>query len=337
MSSPLEATDHGGIVHLQATPFFPILAIPFFRNACRFVSPFTFSPIIRMNLRVDHVSFRYPDLPVFRDLTFDVPSGDFLSLLGPNGSGKSTLLKLLDRILVPQEGTISLDGRPANSLHRKELARIIAYVPQDGTWVFPFTVLEVVLMGRSPYIGRFGFEQTHDLDIAESVMKLVDVLHLAQKPLTALSGGERQRVLIARALCQQPRIVLLDEPNAHLDIAHQIEIFKILRREHEKGLTIISVSHDLNLAAAFSRRVMLLAPEQQEIGQPSASEPTGSTIAALGTPEEVLTEAMIESVFQTRVLVDSHPDNRSIRISLITGPTVTADPQPGTDHRPGTI
>jgi iron complex transport system ATP-binding protein len=281
-----------------------------------------------MNLRVDHIAFSYPDLPVLRDVSFDVPSGDFLSLLGPNGSGKSTLLRLLDRILLPQEGTISLQDRPLNAFHRREIARSVAYVPQEGLWVFPFTVLEVVLMGRSPYIGRFGFEQSHDIELAKSVMKRVDIDHLAMKPLTALSGGERQRVLIARALCQQPRILLLDEPNAHLDIAHQIDIFRILRSENEKGLTIISVSHDLNLAATFSKRVMLLAPKHPDHGSvtrfpagavegSSRKEPAASTIVALGRPEDVLTETNIQSVFNTRVLVDRHPQTPSIRISLI--------------------
>ena len=287
-----------------------------------------FSQTTRMNLRVDHVAFRYHDLPVLRDVSFDVPSGDFLSLLGPNGSGKSTLLKLLNRILLPGEGNISLGDRPLNTLRRSEIARTVAYVPQDGLWVFPFTVLEVVLMGRSPYIGRFGFEGANDIELAHAVMNLVDIDHLAMKPITALSGGERQRVLIARALCQQPRILLLDEPNAHLDIAHQIDIFQILRREHEKGLTILSVSHDLNLAATFSKRIMLLAPQYPDPDpagepadgrerQPFQSQAAGSTIVALGTPEEVLTESNILSVFHARVLVDRHPQASSIRISLI--------------------
>ncbi|MBI3111128.1 MAG: ABC transporter ATP-binding protein [Ignavibacteriales bacterium] len=287
-----------------------------------------FSQTTRMNLRVDHIAFRYHDLPVLRDVSFDVPSGDFLSLLGPNGSGKSTLLKLLNRILLPGEGNISLGDRPLNTLRRSDIARTVAYVPQDGLWVFPFTVLEVVLMGRSPYLSRFGFEGANDIELAHAVMSLVDIDHLAMKPITALSGGERQRVLIARALCQQPRILLLDEPNAHLDIAHQIDIFQILRREHEKGLTILSVSHDLNLAATFSKRIMLLAPQHPDPGpagesadgrerRPFQRRAAGSTIVALGTPEDVLTESNIQSVFHARVLVDRHPQASSIRISLI--------------------
>jgi len=261
-----------------------------------------------MTLSVENLSFRYPDVPVLRNIAFDLPSGDFLSLLGPNGSGKSTLLRLLDRILLPESGTITLDGRPLSEFSRRELAKRVAYVPQDTLWVFPYTVLEVVLMGRSPYIGRSGFENEQDLEIARETMRLTDIAHLANKLITGISGGERQRVLIARALSQQPRILLLDEPNAHLDISHQIEIFQILRQQNEqKNLTIVSVSHDLNLAAAFSRRTLLLANTGNE----------GASIFAIGQPKDVLTQANIEEVYQTPVLVDQLPDSSAMRISLL--------------------
>ena len=261
-----------------------------------------------MTLSVENISFRYPDVPVLRNITFDLPSGDFLSLLGPNGSGKSTLLRLLDRILLPQNGTITLDGRPLNEFSRRELAKRVAYVPQDTLWVFPYTVLEVVLMGRSPYIGHSGFENEQDLEIALEMMRLTDIAHLANKLITGISGGERQRVLIARALSQQPQILLLDEPNAHLDISHQIEIFQILREQNEqRNLTIVSVSHDLNLAAAFSRRTLLLANAANE----------GASIFAIGQPKDVLTQANIEQVYQTPVLVDQLPDSSALRISLL--------------------
>lgn len=265
-----------------------------------------------MSLRVEHVAFGYADLPVLHDISFDVPEGDFLSLLGPNGSGKTTLLRLLDRILLPQRGTIILKEFPLHRFSRREIARTIAYVPQDTVWVFPFSVLEVVLMGRSPYVGRSGFESQQDLHVAWEMMRLTHIEHLADKPITALSGGERQRVLIARALSQQPQILLLDEPNAHLDISHQLEIFQILREQNSRNrLTIISVSHDLNLAAAFSRRIMLLKPCDDGEGT------TGATIFSLGTPDEVLTESNIERVYRTPVLVDRHPRSTSLRISLL--------------------
>jgi iron complex transport system ATP-binding protein len=261
-----------------------------------------------MNLSVENLQFHYPGVPVLRNISFNVPAGDFLSLLGPNGSGKSTLLRLLDRILLPQSGSITLEGRALSTYSRRDLARTIAYVPQDTLWVFPYTVLEVVLMGRSPHVGRSGFENQQDLDIAWAMMRLTDIEHLADKLITAISGGERQRVLIARALSQQPEILLLDEPNAHLDINHQVEIFQILQEQNEQHhLTIISVSHDLNLAAAFSKRALLL-------GEPGNG---GSTIFAIGQPHEVLTESTIEQVYKTRVLVDQLPSSSALRISLL--------------------
>lgn len=261
-----------------------------------------------MNLSVENLQFRYPGVPVLRDISFDVPAGDFLSLLGPNGSGKSTLLRLLDRVLLSQGGTITLNSRPLASFNRRELARIIAYVPQDTLWVFPYTVLEVVLMGRSPHVAQTGFENQQDIDIAREMMRLTDIDHLADKLITAISGGERQRVLIARALSQQPELLLLDEPNAHLDINHQVEIFQILQeRNAQHHLTIVSVSHDLNLAAAFSKRALLLS-------QPDAD---GSSIFAIGAPREVLTESNIERVYQTPVLVDQLPSSSALRISLL--------------------
>lgn len=261
-----------------------------------------------MSLSVENLHFQYPGVPVLRDISFNVPAGDFLSLLGPNGSGKSTLLRLLDRILIPQSGSITLSGRHLADFGRRDLARRIAYVPQDTLWVFPYTVLEVVLMGRSPHVGRSGFENKQDVEIAREMMRLTDIEPLADKLITAISGGERQRVLIARALSQQPEILLLDEPNAHLDINHQVDIFRILQEQNEqKNLTIISVSHDLNLAASFSKRALLLG----EGGD------GGSTLFAIGQPRDVLTESNIERVYKTPVLVDQLPQSTAIRISLL--------------------
>jgi len=224
-----------------------------------------------MLLSVDNLSFSYPNTPVLEEITFSVNDADFVSIVGPNGSGKTTLLRLLDRILVPRGGAVQFKDRPLQDYTRPELARSISYVPQETSWVFPFTVLDVVLMGRSPHLGQRIFEGAGDIRIAREAMELVDVARLADHPITGISGGERQRVLIARALAQEPVMVLLDEPNAHLDLSHQLEIFSILRdRNRERGLTVISVSHDLNLAAAFSSHVLLLAQEPFSAGEESA-------------------------------------------------------------------
>jgi len=255
-------------------------------------------------ISVNDISFSYDlRVPTLRDVSLSLTRGEFLSLVGPNGSGKTTLLRLLDRIYVPHRGTITLFDRPLAKYARAEIARRIAFVPQENGIIFPFTVLEIVLMGRSPHSRGTVFENPTDRAIAEEMMTLMDVAHLSSQPVTSLSGGERQRVFIARALAQQPEILLLDEPNAHLDIAHQVDVFNILRKLHkDRGLTVISVSHDLNLAASYSDRIAMLV--------------CGSLVA-VGTPGEVMTEDRIKEVFGTSVLVDQHPGGGTPRITLI--------------------
>ena len=257
-------------------------------------------------LTVETVSFQYdPGSPILRDVSLAVRSGEILSIVGPNGAGKSTLLRLLDRILLPLHGRILLGDRPLSRFTRAELARRMAFVPQDSGVTFPFTVFEIVLMGRSPHIRGAAFENQQDRERALEMMRLTDILHLRDQPITTLSGGERQRAWIARALAQEPAILLLDEPNAHLDIAHQLEVVHILReRNRTAGLTVVAVSHDLNLAAAFSDRIAML---QQ------------GALSALGTPTEVLTEERIRSVFGTTVLVDAHPEGGAPRVTLLSG------------------
>ncbi len=255
-------------------------------------------------ITVDNISFGYdPALPVVRDVTLTVRPGEFLSLVGPNGSGKTTLLRLIDRIFIPQQGTILLGDQPLAKFSRTAIARRIAFVPQDNVIQFPYTVAEIVLMGRAPHSGGMAFENAHDREVAGEMMRLTDVAAFADQPVTNLSGGERQRVFIARALAQEPEIILLDEPNAHLDIAHQVDMFRIIKRLNtESGLTVLSVSHDLNLAAAYSDRIAMLVC---------------GTLAALGTPEEVLTGDRIREVFRTPVIVDTHPVHRVPRVSLL--------------------
>ncbi len=255
-------------------------------------------------LRVDNISFAYRrGSPTLRNVSFAVHKGEFLSLVGPNGAGKSTLLRLLDRILLPDEGIIFLGEQRLTGFSRTELARRIAFIPQEAGILFPFTVAEVVLMGRSPHTHGAMFENETDRQIARDMMRLTDTLHLAHQPVTAISGGERQRVFIARALAQQPDILLMDEPNAHLDIAHQLETFSLIKKLNlEQKLTVVCVSHDLNLAATYSDRIGILV--------------CGS-LTALGTPHEVLTESTIRSAFQASVIVDRHPTKDAPRISLL--------------------
>lgn len=255
-------------------------------------------------LTVDNVSFSYiSGIPTLRNVSLAVHKGEFLSLVGPNGSGKSTLLKLLDRIFLPDEGAIHLDGKDIALYARPDLARRIAYVPQERDTAFAFTVEEIVLMGRAPHSTGAMFESRQDRDIARRMMALTDIAHLATHPITNLSGGERQRAFIARALAQQPLVLLLDEPTAHLDIAHQVEIFRLLRSlSVDTGLTIVSVSHDLNLAAMYSDRIAMLL--------------CGGLTAA-GTPQEVLTADRIKQVFRAEVVVDQHPATATPRVTMV--------------------
>jgi iron complex transport system ATP-binding protein len=258
-------------------------------------------------LSIRNISFGYPSQIkpdfVVKNVSFDIERGEFISLIGPNGSGKTTLLRLIDKIFLPSKGDIFLFNKNIRSLRRSEIAKRIGFVPQDGSIIFPFTVLEIVLMGRSPHLKGLGFENKHDLDIAFQMMELADVAHLAYKSVTAISGGERQRAFIARALAQEPEIILLDEPNAHLDISHQVDIFDIIKAlNREKHITVVSVSHDLNLVSTYSDRIVLL-----EHG----------SVYAIGTPADVLTEKNVRTVYRANILVDTNPVTSSPRVTLL--------------------
>lgn len=269
--------------------------------------------------RVEHVAFSYGSRResaradaegwALRGLTCDVREGEILGIIGPNGSGKSTLLKLLGSIMPPQQGTIRLQDRPLGSFARQELAKIVAYVPQQSPVVFPFTLAEFVLMGRFPHrqstsgvLGWFGWETAEDMRVAGQAMGAMEILHLADRMISDVSGGERQRAFIARALTQAPRVLLLDEPTVFLDLRHQVDICAILRRlNREQGLTVVLVSHDLNLASQSCDRLLLL----QE-----------GALVRLGVPSAVLQPEVIESVYRCPVLIDRHPASGVPRVTL---------------------
>ena len=260
---------------------------------------------------VNHVTFEYPSgsrktqEAVLSDLTCDVESGKILGVLGPNGSGKTTLLKLLTRVLRVQKGTIALFGRDLLQLSQADIARTVAFVPQETQQTFPFTVAQMVLMGRFPHhSGWFGWhwEDSADLEIAYSAMVDLDVAHLSRRLITNVSGGERQRVIIARALAQQPKVLLLDEPTAFLDLHHQLDIARFLRDlNRERGLSVVMVSHDLNLASQYCDQLFLL---------------NQGRIVKRGSPEEVIAPDILEAVYGCRVLVDKHPESGMPRVSL---------------------
>jgi len=243
-------------------------------------------------MKIDQLGFRYGDPWVLRGVTFSFAQGDFVGVLGPNGSGKSTLLRLLAGILTPREGQALLEGRPVHTMKRREVARRIAVVPQSYEGIFAFSAREVVLMGRSPHLPSWSFEAPHDFEVVERVMEQTDTRELAARPLDQLSGGERQRVLIARALAQEPRLLLLDEPTAFLDIRHQVEILNLIKTFNKKEkLAVVAVTHDINLASLYCDRIILL---------------DRGVVHDDGVPEAVLTARNIECVYGTPVLTSRH-------------------------------
>jgi iron complex transport system ATP-binding protein len=244
-------------------------------------------------LSVENASFSYSDTPVLFSISFAFLQGEFVGIIGPNGSGKSTLLRLIAGITHPTSGTIRLNGTSLGELSRREIARRVAVVPQETTFVFPFSVLEVVLMGRSPHLGRFGLESAADLDIARSAMEATDTWFLRDRTMEEVSGGEKQRIIVARALAQQPAILLLDEPTNALDIRHQVDIYQLLQRLHdESGLTIVLVSHDLNLSARACERLILLH---------------NGRVCRDGNPEEVMESSLLSEVYGTDLDVHTDP------------------------------
>jgi iron complex transport system ATP-binding protein len=235
-------------------------------------------------------------------LSMTIEHGEVLGVIGPNSAGKTTVIRLLTRVVRPSSGEIFFDGRPLASLPAAILAREIAVVPQELPQAFPFTVEQLVLMGRYPHAPARYFESPEDCAIAHRAMDATGVLELAALPLDELSGGERQRAVFARALAQEPRLLVLDEPTSHLDLRYQAECVGLLRRlNREHRMTVVLVAHDLNLAAEVSDRLLLLACGQ---------------VARLGPPDEVLREDVLRDVYGCEVVVDKSPTGARPRVQI---------------------
>ncbi len=245
-------------------------------------------------LAASGLRFRYPGAarPAVDDVDLSVPEGALFAVIGPNGSGKSTLVKLLLGALEPARGEVLLLGRELSSWRRRELARRVGVVPQSESVTFPVSVREFVGMGRYPHLGRWRSERPEDRRAVRRAMERCDVDGLAERGFSTLSGGERQLARVARALAQEPELLVLDEPTVSLDVRHGMEIYELLRRLSDAGTTVVMVTHDLNAAARYADRLLLL-----EAGRSRAE----------GTPAEVLTRRTVEEVYRWPVRVVPHP------------------------------
>jgi len=240
-----------------------------------------------MKIRIRGLEFRYNSIPALKNVTLDIHESEIVAIVGPNGSGKSTLIKCMDRILKPQKGVILIDGRNIEDFSQIEIARTIGYVPQSIRQFFPATVFEVVLLGRRPYIGWRC--SSRDVEKVFKVLKMLKIEHIAMRDFSELSGGQQQKVLIARALAQEPEILLLDEPTANLDIKHQLEVMEIVRTiVKRRGMIAIVAIHDLNLASRYADRIVMMKDGK---------------IFAVGKPDEVLTLSNIEKIYSIKVKI----------------------------------
>jgi iron complex transport system ATP-binding protein len=248
-----------------------------------------------MRLSAEEIVVRYPgrSVPALDGVSMDVPGGSLYSVLGPNGSGKSTLMKGLLGISPLESGRASLDGRATSEWSRADLARTVGAVAQTESISFPLTTRELVSMGRYPHLGALSAEREQDREAVDRALTQCDLTDLVDRDVATLSGGEFQRARIARALAQEPRALVLDEPTASLDIRHQMVILELLRESADRGLTVLLITHSLDLAAQFSDHMLLLA---------------GGRVAAEGVPDEVVREDILAEVYGWPVAVhrDAH-------------------------------
>ena len=240
---------------------------------------------------------------ILNEVSFSVVAGEFFVIIGPNGAGKTSLLKVLSGFQKVQSGSVSIKNKNISKYRRRKLSQIMAIVPQQIEIGFPFTVSDTVIMGRTPHLGILGMEDHDDYDIAQEAMEFTEVSHLADRKLHQLSGGELQRVIIARAICQQPEIILLDEPTTALDPAHQLKIMDLMEKfRRDQGTTIIMVSHDLNLASMYGDRLLLLKD---------------GSVVKTGAPKSVLERKLLEDSYGCRMRVDESPLGQLARVTPI--------------------
>ncbi|MBS3782293.1 MAG: ABC transporter ATP-binding protein [Candidatus Thermoplasmatota archaeon] len=256
-----------------------------------------------VNLEVDSLVTGYSGKKILKNISFNVEKGEFLGIIGPNGSGKSTLIRALTQVIPTWNGCVKYDKKKIDHISRNDIAKKVSVVPQDTFINFPFTVRDVVLMGRSPYLGRFENPGKEDIKIAEETMKTTSTLRFKDRSVRDLSGGELQRVVLARALTQKPDLLLLDEATSQLDIGHKKEVMDTIKEKNEKkNLSVISVHHNLNLAARYCEKILLLDDGKKH---------------AYGKPKEVLTNSHLRAVYGVEAEVHEHPKDGSLYVSPV--------------------
>jgi iron complex transport system ATP-binding protein len=251
-----------------------------------------------------NIHCRYADKPVIDDMSFALGEAQIVAVIGPNGSGKTTLLKIINATLFPNTGQMLIEGKDTRLWSHQEIARTVAIVPQESPAIFSFFAEEIVLMGRFPHLSSWAFEDKKDYRIVRDAMAKTDSLSFAHRRFNELSAGERQRVLLARALAQEPKILLLDESTVFLDLKHQSQFLSLLRQlNRDDNLTVVFVTHDVNLAGQNADQILLLYNGKKY---------------AIGSPAEVITAANIKEVYDVDVLVDQNPHNGLPRMTLLT-------------------
>lgn len=244
-------------------------------------------------LTIDNLFFRYDDVDIINNFNLRVDQGEMLALVGPNGTGKTTLIKLISGVLKPERGSIKVFNNDLSSIKPSDRGKLVSVVPQNPLLPLDFRVLDLVMMGRNPYLGLLQWEGKKDVAIARWAMSVTKVCHLENRLINTLSGGERQRVLIAMSLTQKAPLILLDEPTSNLDLGHQTGVMDLIKSvQQEMCVTVIMAMHDLTLAAQYSKRLIILTKNRPMID---------------GTPENILTSEILSDIYQTSVGILTNP------------------------------